>query len=267
MSDLPSFSTLLLTFADGVAHITLNRPDSANGINVEMGRDLRDVAIWCDETPAVRAVLLSAAGKLFCAGGDLRSFALEGDNIGKAMKGLTLDLHGALSRFARMRAPMVVAVQGAAAGAGLPLAVIGDIVLAGRKASFTMAYTAAGLSPDGGSTFLLPRLVGMRRAQEMTLLNRRVSAEEAAEWQLITRVTDDETLLDEALAVARQLASGPTEAFGSARRLLLSSTGDDFEKQMELEAREISANATGRDGREGIDAFVNKRSPGYEGRR
>jgi 2-(1,2-epoxy-1,2-dihydrophenyl)acetyl-CoA isomerase len=99
------------------------------------------------------------------------------------------------------------------------------------------------------------------------LLNRRLSAEEAAEWQLITRVVDDETLLDDALAIARQLAAGPTEAFASARRLLLASVGDALEVQMELEAREIAANANGRDGREGIDAFVNKRRPVYEGRR
>jgi 2-(1,2-epoxy-1,2-dihydrophenyl)acetyl-CoA isomerase len=260
-----AFQCLEYSVVNGLAHVVLNRPDAANAIDLAMGRELRDVAIACDEDPAVRAVLLSAHGKLFCAGGDLRSFVGFGDSIGAQLKGLTADLHAAISRFMRMRAPMVVAVQGAAAGAGLPLACLGDIVLASPNASFTMAYTAAGLSPDGSSTYLLPRLVGVRRAQEMAITNRRVSAEEAAQWGLITRVVPLETLLAEATQIATTLAAGPTEAFASARRLLLASSGDDLEAQMEREAREISANANGLDGKEGIAAFVEKRAANFRG--
>jgi 2-(1,2-epoxy-1,2-dihydrophenyl)acetyl-CoA isomerase len=263
----PTFETVLYEVADGLATITLNRPDAANSINLAMGRDLKDVAIACDEDPSVRAVLLRANGKLFCGGGDLPSFAAFGDQIGVQLKRLTTDLHAALSRFLRMRSPMVIAVQGAAAGAGLPLAMVGDLVLAGRSASFTMAYTAAGLSPDGGSTYLLPRLIGMRRAQELTLLNRRLSAEEALGWQMVTKVVDDDALVDESLALARRLAEGPTAAFASAKRLLWGSLGDTIEVQMELEAREIAANARGIDGTEGIAAFAAKRAPVYRGRR
>ena len=260
-----AFETLLYDVTDGVAHIILNRPDAANGINSAMARDLKDAAIACDEDRNVRAVLLRANGKLFCAGGDLRSFATFGDQTGVEFKRLTTDLHAALSRFIRMRAPMVVAVHAAAAGAGFPLAMAGDLVLAGRSASFTMAYTAAGLSPDGGSTYLLPRLIGLRRAQELTLLNRRLSAQEAFEWQLVTRVVDDDALVADATALAVQLAAGPTEAFGSAKRLLWSSLGDTMEAHMEHEAREITANAVGADGSEGIAAFVGKRPPAYRG--
>lgn len=263
----PTFETIRYEVSDGLAIVTLDRPEAANSINLAMGRDLKDVAIACDEDPSVRAVLLRANGKLFCAGGDLPSFVAFGDQIGVQLKRLTTDLHAALSRFIRMRAPMVVAVQGAAAGAGLPLAMAGDLVLAGRSASFTMAYTAAGLSPDGGSTYLLPRLIGMRRAQELTLTNRRLSAEEAYEWQLLTKVVDDDALADESLALARRLADGPTEAFASAKRLLWGSLGDTIEVQMELEAREIAANARGIDGSEGIAAFTGKRKPVYIGRR
>lgn len=265
MAETPTFETLLYELNDGVAHITLNRPDSANGINVQMGRDLRDVAIEVDEDRSVRAVLLTGNGKLFCAGGDLKSFATFGSRIGGALKGLTTDLHAAQSRFMRMRAPIVVAVHGAAAGAGFPLAMIGDIVLASTNASFTMAYTAAGLSPDGGSTFLISRLVGMRRMQEITLLNRRLSAAEALDWGLVTKVVEPDSLATEASAIATQLASGPTEAYASARRLLLSAIGSSLEEQMELEAREIAANAVGADGVEGIAAFVGKRAPDYKG--
>jgi 2-(1,2-epoxy-1,2-dihydrophenyl)acetyl-CoA isomerase len=267
MSEAPSFETLLYELRNGVAHVTLNRPDAANGVDVQMGRDLRDVAIEVDEDPAVRAVLLAATGKLFCAGGDLKSFVTFGSRIGAALKGLTTDLHAAQSRFMRMRAPIVVAVQGAAAGAGFPLAMCGDIVLAAANASFTMAYTAAGLSPDGGSTFIISRLIGMRRMQEITLLNRRLSAAEALDWGLVTRVVEPDQLLSEATTIAEQLAAGPTEAFASARRLLLSAIGSSLEEQMELEAREIAGNAIGIDGVEGIAAFVEKRKPIYQGRR
>jgi 2-(1,2-epoxy-1,2-dihydrophenyl)acetyl-CoA isomerase len=264
---MSGFSCIQYDVVDGVAHVVLNRPDAANSINLTMGRELREVAIACDEDASVRAVLLRANGKLFCAGGDLTSFVEFGSSIGAQLKGLTADLHAAISRFMRMRAPIVVAVQGAAAGAGVPLACIGDMVLAGRKASFTMAYTAAGLSPDGGSTYFLPRLVGLRRAQELTITNRRLSAEEAVDWGLITRVVDDEVLLPQAHELAATLAGGPTEAFASARRLLLASSGDDLEVQMEREAREIAANAMGHDGTEGIAAFVGKRPPNYLGKR
>jgi 2-(1,2-epoxy-1,2-dihydrophenyl)acetyl-CoA isomerase len=267
MAEIPTFETLLLAVDDGVAHLTLNRPEAANGINIQMGRDLRDASIFIDEDPAVRAVLLTANGKLFCAGGDLKTFATFGSGIGRALKSLTTDLHAAQSRFMRMRAPVVIAVHGAAAGAGFPLAMIGDIVLASTNASFTMAYTAAGLSPDGGSTFILPRLIGMRRMQELTLLNRRLSAAEALDWGLVTRVVEPEVLLAEAKAIVAQLASGPTEAFASTRRLLLSSIGSSLEEQMELEAREIAANSIGADGVEGIAAFVGKRPAVYQGRR
>jgi 2-(1,2-epoxy-1,2-dihydrophenyl)acetyl-CoA isomerase len=147
MTSAPSFETLQYSVTDGLAHIVLNRPDAANAVNIAMGRDLRDVAITVDEDPNVRAVLLSANGKMFCAGGDLRSFAGFGDEIGAKLKSLTVDLHAAVSRLLRGRAPIVVAVQGAAAGAGLPLAALGDIVLAGRSASFTMAYTPPGSAP------------------------------------------------------------------------------------------------------------------------
>ena len=261
------FETLQYSVADGVAHITLNRPDSANALNPTMGREFRIATAKCADDATVRAVLITSTGKMFCAGGDLRAFADMGASIGAELKQLADDLHMGLSRLLRGHAPVVVAVQGAAAGAGFPLAMIGDIVLASERASFTMAYTAAGLSPDGGSTYLLPRLIGLRKAQELTLLNRRLSAHEAEAWGLITRVVDGESLLDEAWAVARQLAAGPTAAYASARRLLWSSLGDAPETHMEIEGREIAANAVGIDGTEGIAAFVAKRAPAFRGTR
>ncbi len=259
------FENLLFDLSDHVAKITLDRPDAANGIDLALGRDLMRVAIRCDEDPDVRAVLLTGAGKMFCAGGDLKSFASFGDDLPAALKELTTYLHAATSRLARMDAPLVVAVNGAAAGAGMSLAVAGDLVVAAASAKFTMAYTAAGLSPDGSSTYYLPRLIGLRRTQELVFTNRRLSADEALEWGLVNRVVPDEALLDEAGKLAAQLAQGPTRAYGEVKTLLDASFSGTLETQMELEARGIAAMAGTLDGKEGIRAFLEKRRPTFTG--
>jgi 2-(1,2-epoxy-1,2-dihydrophenyl)acetyl-CoA isomerase len=252
--------------ADGVATITLYRPDAANAIDLALARELMQVAIRCDEDPSVRAVILTGAGKMFCAGGDLKSFAAQGDRLPSLLKEITTNLHAATSRFARMAAPLVVAVNGTAAGAGFSIAISGDLVVMAESAKLTMAYTAAGLSPDGSSTWFLPRLVGMRRAQELMLTNRRLSAAEALEWGLVNQVVPDAELAATAGALAKQLASGATRAFGTVKSLLASTFSESLETQMELEARGIAAMAGGADGREGIEAFVAKRAPKFSGR-
>lgn len=262
---MSAYSTLTLEIADGLATITLDRPNEANGINMAMGRELMMAAIACDENPAVRAVLLTARGRFFSAGGDLRSFFDMGEQIGAGIKELTTYLHAAVSRLVRMKAPVVVAVNGVAAGAGFSLAIAGDIVLAARSAKFTMAYTAAGLSPDGSASWMLPRLVGLQRTRELMLLNRRLSAEEAAQWGLVTRVVDDEKLPEEAQAIARQLAAGPTQAYGQVKQLLAASSEQGLEAQMELEARAIAMLSRSSDGQEGIRAFLEKRTPAFRG--
>src|SRR6202008_1021535 len=134
------------------------------------------------------------------------------------------NLHAAQTNFARMRAPLVIAVNGAAAGAGMSLAAMGDLVLAARSAKFTLAYTAAGLVPDGSSTWFLPRIIGLRRTQELMLTNRRLGADEACAWGIVTRVVDDADLMPEAEKLAREIASGPTLAFASVKRLLAQSS-------------------------------------------
>ena len=260
------FKTLLFEVQNHVAHITLNRPDAANSIDEEMGKDLMRAALRCDEDPEIRSVLLSAAGKIFSGGGDLKAFLAKGDQLPYYVKEVTTYLHSAMSRLTRMDAPVVAAVHGAVAGAGMSIAIACDIVVAAETTRFMVAYTRAGLVPDGSSTYFLPRLVGLKRALELTLTNRMFSAQEALQWGLITRVVPDNELLAQAKALALQLASGPTRAYGISKRLLHSGWVETLETQMESESRAIADSARTADAREGISAFLAKRPPKYQGK-
>ena len=260
---MSTLNSLLFERRGSVALLTLNRPDVGNAIDVPLARALMEAAIVCDDDVAVRCVLLTGNGRFFCAGGDVGAFAAAGDGAGALVAEITAYLHVAIARFARMGKPLLTVINGPAAGAGFSLAILGDIVLAARSAHFTLAYTAIGLTPDGGSTWLLPRLVGLRRAQELVLTNRRVAAEDAAALGLITRVVDDATLVADAHALAADLASSATSAIGQARRLLLSSFESSLETQMELESRAIADAARAPHGREGIRAFLAKRRPDF----
>lgn len=262
---MADFETILFEKNNGIATITLNRPDAANGINLQMAKELLSAAIDCDDDDSVRAVIITGNGKMFCAGGDLKSFATVGDNISSLLKELTVNLHGAITRFARMDAPVIIAVNGTAAGAGFSLAVAGDMVLAADSAKFTMAYTAAGLSPDGSASYFLPRLIGLRKTQELMLTNRRLSAEEALDWGAINRVVTAGELMTEAKDLASQLANGPTRAYGMVKKLLQCSFNNGLETQLDLEAVGIASMTKLADGKEGVTAFMEKRAPNYSG--
>ena len=260
-----AYETLSFEVTDGVARLALNRPDAANAFNPELCRDLFDAAIACDERDDIRAVLLTGEGSMFSAGGDLKYFSAQGDGLGAALKEITGLLHAAISRMAHMDAPVVGAINGMAAGAGFSLAAACDYAIAGESTRFTLAYTAAGLSPDGSSTWFLPRLVGLRRARELMLTNRMLGAEEAREMGIVDRVTPDADLQDEAMAQARAFAAGPTKAYGATKRLLQETWDTGLETQMDRETRSIADLTRTADAREGIDAFVNKRKPDFRG--
>jgi 2-(1,2-epoxy-1,2-dihydrophenyl)acetyl-CoA isomerase len=250
---------------DGIAWLTLNRPQAGNAIDIPIAKELLAAAERCERDSAVRAVVITGAGKMFCAGGDLRSFGGAGDRIADVLTELTQVLHAAVARLARMRVPVIAAVNGAAAGAGMSLACAADLVIAAESAHFTMAYTAAGLTPDGSSTYFLPRLVGPMRARELMLTNRRLTAAEALAWGMITKVVPDAELRATTRALARALADGPTLAYGATKLLVLASALESLEAQLDLEAREIVTISATRDSREGIAAFLAKRRPTFRG--
>jgi 2-(1,2-epoxy-1,2-dihydrophenyl)acetyl-CoA isomerase len=257
--------SVLLKRDGHVAYITLSRPAVGNAFDIPMARALMEAVIACEEDDDVRCVLLTGAGRLFCAGGDVAAFAGAGDALPAFLKEITAYLHAALVRLVRMAKPVVTAINGPVAGAGIGLAIVGDIVLADPKAHFTLAYTAIGMSPDGGSTWLLPRVIGLRRAQELLLRNRRVAAEEAAAIGLVTRVVPEGALADEAAALTQELAHSATSALGATRRLLLESGSASLETQLDAEGRAISAQARTAEGKEGVASFVAKRKPDFIG--
>jgi 2-(1,2-epoxy-1,2-dihydrophenyl)acetyl-CoA isomerase len=261
-----SYEFLRFEVKDGVGLIRLNRPDDGNALTLEMAGELLEVALRCDEDPGVRAVVLTGSGKMFCAGGDLNAFAAQGERVSAYMKEVTQVFHAAISRFNWMDAPVIGAINGTAAGGGLSLALATDIAIAAESAKFTMAYTRVGLAPDGGSTYFLARLVGLRRAKEMVLLNSVLSAKQALDWGLINQVVADDLVLPTALDLARQLAQGPTRSLGEAKRLILSGSTESLESQMEKESRAIAALVGSADGQEGIAAFLGKRTPEFSGK-
>jgi 2-(1,2-epoxy-1,2-dihydrophenyl)acetyl-CoA isomerase len=251
----------------GVAKLTLNRPDKLNSFNEAMHLELARHLDRVGEDQAVRAVLVTGAGRAFCAGQDLTDRVLgEGDAAPDL--GDTLDrLYNPLVRRLRdLDKPVVCAVNGVAAGAGANIALACDLVVAARSASFIQAFCKIGLVPDSGGTYFLPRLVGEARARGLALLGNKLSAEEAAAWGLIWKVVDDEALPQEAMALAQGLASAPSKGLALIKRALGASLSNDLTAQLDLE-RDLQREA-GRteDYREGVKAFVEKRQPNFKGR-
>ena len=262
-----AYETLSFDISDGIATICLNRPDAANALNITMGDELHAVATRCASGADIRAVVLTAAGKMFCAGGDVISFHAAGDGMEEHMRALTTMLHAAIARFHRMDAPLIIAVNGVAAGAGMSIALTGDYVIAADNAKFTMAYTKIGVSPDGSGTYYLPRIVGVRKAKELIFRNPVLSAEEARELGIVNEVVAGDQLMDTAMELAREFADGPTRAYGETKRLLADTLSNTLETQMELETRAIAGLAgSSEDAKGGIAAFATKGKYSFVGR-
>jgi len=261
------YQAINYTVNDAVATITLNRPEAYNALDGTMGKEFFEASIEADEDTRVRCIVVTGAGgKAFCAGGDVKGFHEAGKRAGVAIKRLTTYLHGALSRLARTPKPVVMAVNGVAAGAGMSIALAADIAVATESAKFDLAYARIAATPDGSSSYYLPRIVGLRRALELHYLDRSLSAHEALDWGIVNRVYPDAEFAASVAALVRKLADGPTLSYGRGKLLFLHSLQESLETQMELEAQAIAESSRTEDFMNAVAAFTGKKTPVYRGR-
>ena len=262
-----SYETIQLERQGAVGIITLNRPASLNALTTEVGQEFQSAVNDVQERGA-RAVIITGAGRAFCAGGDLREMQKIAEREGKVEaffdEPLRL-LHECILLIRRTPLPFIAAVNGAASGAGCNLALACDLVIAGETARFNQAFIKIGLVPDCGGTFILPRLIGWKRAGELIMTGEIVTAERALEMGMINAVVPDEELLPRALAMAEKLAQAPTAAIGRIKELLEASATNDYRGQLELERETQIQSGLTKDFKEGVAAFVEKRPAKFVG--
>ena len=260
------FERAYLTAHDNVAILTMNHPEVLNAASPTMVRGLFQ-ALQEIEKPdsGFRALVITGEGRGFCSGANLTEVA-QGGNETSAGSALDADYHPFLRKLRDLRMPIVTAVNGAAAGIGMSIALMGDIVCAARSAYFLQAFARIGLVPDGGSTWLLPRLIGFARARELSLLAEKLPAEKALEWGLINRVFDDAALMEESLKLATRLANGPTVSLATVRKLYWLSAHNSFDAQLDCERQGQETAGRSEDFREGLRAFHEKRPAAFKGR-
>lgn len=260
-------TTTQFEITDGLGRLRLDRPAEGNAFSQAMPRDLYEIAVRCTNAADLRALLITGNGPRFTVGGDIAVFneAPRGE-MGRVMQRMARRYHEALELYAELPVPIVCAVHGAAAGGGLGLTYIADIVLAGENTKFTLGFTGIGIAGDSANSWYLPRLIGPRRTAELYFEQRVLSAQEAADWGLVTRVVPDARLPDEALALARRLAEGPTAAFGQLRGLLRQSWGNTLPEQLAAEVRALGVAGATEDAAGAVSAFLAKQRPTFQGR-
>jgi 2-(1,2-epoxy-1,2-dihydrophenyl)acetyl-CoA isomerase len=250
--------------------LTMNRPDARNALSMDMRSDLCDALHDIEQDDSVRAVVLKGAGDHFMAGGDVKGMAgAFSQSPGEIRKQFMLrihDLHPIMFAMRRMPQPIIASVAGAAAGAGVSVALSCDLVVASDTSFFTLAYCHIGTSPDGSSTYQLPRTLGIKRAMEMTLLGDRVPADQARDWGLVNYVVPAAELEAETMKLAQRLAAGPTYVYGQAKHLLYQSIEKEFESQLQAEGEAFARCAAREDFKEGVMAFVEKRQANFTGK-
>jgi 2-(1,2-epoxy-1,2-dihydrophenyl)acetyl-CoA isomerase len=258
---------VLLDIANGVARITLNRPESSNGMNVEFLQALCETIMACHGRSDVRVALISGKGKNFCAGGDVHTFASKGEGMPDYIRVATAWLQNAVTGLLRLEAPVIVSVHGfAAGGGGFGLVCAADLVIAADTAKFLAGATRVGMAPDAGVSVTLPRLVGLRRAADIILNNPMLSAQEARDLGIINRIVPAADLATASLAWATELAAGAPRAQAAAKRLLWSGVGLGIDACLSEEARTVSELSGTADAREGLAAVIERRKPVFTGR-
>ena len=244
-----------------VAHVVFSRAEAANAVNPAFCKDLKIVMETIQDDENVKSVAVTAEGKVFCAGGDLKEFKAAGEELPGVVEAMLEDLHDAIYMMNDIPKPFVAGIQGAAGGAGMSLVSAFDLVVSGESAKYTMAYTRVGLTPDGTSSYFLARHIGLRRMMDLTLTNRVLSAEEAESWGLVNRIVPDDDIEAQALKLAQQLADGAPNAAGTAKTVIYKGYESNLREAGDFEALNIVRSAGTRVGQEGIAAFVEKRDP------
>jgi 2-(1,2-epoxy-1,2-dihydrophenyl)acetyl-CoA isomerase len=254
------------TIDNGLVHVVLNQPERGNPIDGEFCREFALCIAELSERDDVRAVLLSARGRLFSVGGDLMSLVKQGDALPRTIKAWTADLHAGIARMIRMRAPVVAAVHGNVAGGSVSLMAAADLVVLAESARISAAFSKIGFSPDSGSTTTLTRRIGVARARRFFLLGETLDSKTALSLGLVDFVVSDDAVQSEATRIAKELAAGPSEALGAIKRLFCHALDRSLESQLEEEAQTLAAISRTADAREGVRAFVEKRKPAFVGK-
>ncbi len=254
----------------GIATVTMNRPEARNALSMEMRSMMRDALHEIEYDDAIRVVVLAGSGDHFMAGGDVKNMheylnSHQASEIQSYFVNRIHDLHPIMFSMRRMPKPVIAKVRGAAAGAGVSLAAACDLVIASDDAFFTLAYCHIGTTPDGSSSFHLPRAIGIKRTMEMTLLGDRLTAQKMSDMGLVNFVVPAADLDQECDALAARLANGPTYVYGQAKKLMYRSLENEFEAQLQLEAEVFADCARRNDYREGVAAFVEKRQAQFKG--
>jgi len=262
-----AYETILFDIASGAARLTFKRPDRLNSFTVQMHGEVADALSRVEEDDGIRVLLITGAGRGFCAGQDLGDRTVapggEGVDLGDSLANYYNPL---IRRIVGLKMPVVCAVNGVAAGAGANIAFAADIVLAARSAKFVQSFANLGLVPDSGGTWILPRLIGQARAMGMALTGQAVTAEQAENWGMIWRAVDDADLMTEANALVERFAAGPTRGYAAVKRAIRNSWAMTLEEELNHERdmqRELGRSA---DYREGVAAFTEKRKPNFSGR-
>ena len=265
MTTLPETKACKVNIENEWLTISFNQPEKRNALTSELTDDVKNIFEAARDDLSVRGVTMRGEGGIFCAGGDLYSFKNSGHSLINEVREFIVSLHGAISKFCRIKAPIIASINGVAAGAGLSFASFPSFAIASENATFVSSYTNVGLTPDASSSYFLPKIIGHRRYMELVLTNKTLSVDEALNWGLINKIVKPNKLLEETIKIAQSLCKGPTLSHGKIKELSLNSFHSSLESQLEMEARFFTESLKSKDFEIGVDSFTKKGKPDFKG--